>query len=492
MTTSIKVAGRQITRNDVDAAIAECDRRGIDGFCAYYGFARSRLYWLRGPRSHVPYPSKAILAVAARATKRHGYTGQFFGGAAHTVRQLRSLNYEVRSGNGPARDVDLDAIREEAIRHGVSPDLRNWGQLGATPVAYFASGSNRVGEIAGMADVQHDIGVAAPEVRAKNEAELHTLKGRESMLFVDSGAFTEVSFKTACESPRTPKGEHSYRKGESRCRYCDVRRDETDCFPARIVKPLHDADWQRVLGLYSRLADSLGGNLWAVAPDQVGSQAVTLERLARYRTEVQALAATGAKVLVVAQKGELSQAAFYRKAIEVAGLGKWDGINVAPALPCKKAATAADEVAAFVRELQPTHVHLLGLGVRNAKVAAYTAVFGADDVATTFSMDSCWVTANVGRPDSGARPHTLAQDVCRTILAAAGTIASETSKTAQDVVTVLRAALRCTLGRPLTDEQRERLGLIETPRTPRKRARRSSRRVSSVDGMISLPWAAVA
>jgi hypothetical protein len=497
MTKSIKVAGRQITRNDVDAAIAECDRLGIDAFCKLYGFGRSRLYWLRGPKSHVPYPSKAILAVAAKATKVHGYKGQFFGGAAHTVRQLRALNYEVRCGDGPARDVDLDAIREEAIRHGVSPELRHWGALTTTPVAYFASGSNRVGEIAGMADCQHDIGVAAPEVRAANEAELLKLAGRESQVFVDSGAFSEVSFVTACESPRTPKGEHVYRKGEKHCRYCDVARADTGCFPARIVKPISDDDWQKRLGLYQRLGASLGSQLWAVAPDQVGSQAVTLERLARYRDEVQALARTGAKVLVVAQRGELSQAEFYRAAIRVAGLGEFDGINVAPALPCKKAATSAAEVAAFVRELEPTHVHLLGLGVRNAKVRAYTEVFGDDDVATTYSMDSCWVSANVGRPESGARPHTLAQDVCRKILATAGKIASETSKAADDVVLVLRAALRCSLGRPLTDEQRERLGLSSAPRTPRPARRRrrasvASVKVSSVDGMINMPWASVA
>lgn len=416
LTTSVKFSGKNVTRAAVEAAMAECDAMGMDAFLDHYGFGRSRRYWLRGERSHRAYPSKAILCVAAGLTKRHGVSNQrVFGGIAATVKVLNQLGFEVREGDQPIRSAGVDALREAAVAAGFSDPAPEWKNVPVTPAAVFASGSNRVGEIRGMAAARMDIGVAAPHVSAKSERELLKLAGTDVQVFVDSGAFSEVKWNA-----------------------------ERLCMD--VVKPITDAEWRDRLALYKRLADGLGEQVWLVAPDQVGSQEVTLERLARYRAELAELADTGCVIMVVAQKGAMTQAAFYAAALEAAGLTGRE--NVVPALPCKKAATTAAEVEAFVREVQPAHVHLLGKGPTARDVARYLAVFAADGIETSVSLDSCWITANVGRKGK-VRRYTAAQDYAGRVLAAAGRIASAVSKAAADVALKLELALLLCLGAPL-------------------------------------------
>lgn len=429
--TTTKLAGREVTRDAVLAAMTECDARGHDAFLAHYGFQRSQRYWIRGPRSAHAYPSKAILAVAAKATKRHGYEGQFFGGIAHTVRAAKQLGFEIREGDEPVQSAGIDLLREQAIENGLADPCPEWDELAYTPVSYFASGSNRPGEIRGLAGARHDIGVAAQHVTSVSEAELVKLAGTDVQVFVDSGAFSEVKFNKTT-------------------------------FKMDVVKPMTEADWDKRLGLYERLADALGEQVWLVAPDQIGSQEVTLERLERYSERLVKLAQTGAKILVVAQKGALSQANFYRQAIKVAGLEAFEGKNVTAALPCKKAATTADELRAFVKGAKPAHVHLLGLGAKNNKVHDYVDALQG----TSYSLDSCWITANVGRDKItkvATRHYTKAQDAAAQLLAAAGRIASATSKAATDVALKLELALAICLGVPgrLSTGAQRLLALVE-------------------------------
>ena len=435
-----KIAGRAVTRAAVLAAMDEADRLGLDAFLKLYGFGRSSRYWIRGPRSARAYPSKAILGRAAEATKAHGYAGQDCGGAAHTVRAARQLGFEIREGDKPVTAAGLDALREQAIREGLADPCPEWDELSYAPVAYFASGSNRPGEIRGLAAVRHDVGVAAQHVSATSEGELVALAGTDVQVFVDSGAFSEVEFNR-------------------------------ETFRMDVVRPLTDADWDERLGLYERLADALGEQVWLVAPDQIGSQEVTLERLARYADRLQKIAASGAKLLVVAQKGALDQASFYRAAIDAAGLRECEGRTVTAALPCKKAATTALELAAFVRDAKPTHVHLLGMGAKNRKIHDYVAALGG----TSYSLDSCWITANVGRGRGKRRPYTKAQDAAAQLLAGCGRIAGAASKLASDVVLKLELALRIALGAPL-------------PQTSVVPVKVELGQVSSVDGLINMPW----
>ena len=61
----------------------------------------------------------------------------------------------------------------------------------------------------------------------------------------------------------------------------------------KVVKPVTAERWEKVLSLYERLGTALGSQLFVVAPDMLGNQDVTLERLARYDDRVNPLANLG-------------------------------------------------------------------------------------------------------------------------------------------------------------------------------------------------------
>jgi len=368
----IQVRGKQVSRQNVLDSIAVCESVGRLAFLSDNGYGDSTRYHLR--HDGRSYPSKAILGVAAGLSP-----ADFFGGAAHTVAQLARLGFHVRnSDTGEIVDPSLDGLRRRCLSEGLDVGTTAWPESPVAPAAYFASGSNRVGEIRGLSKAGADVGVAANEISPAAEAALVELAGSDVQVFVDSGAFSEVSF-----------GANG----------------------AEIVKPITPAGWERVLALYARLGRALGSQLWIVAPDCVGHQDITLERLALYATDVRALHASGVHVLVPVQKGELSQAAFAAKIDAALGFTSW-----IPAMPCKKAATTAAEVADFLTTRKPDHVHLLGLGIRSRKLEAYLAPF--TDSLASVSLDSCWITANVGRtsgPKGGPRKLTAARDIAKSV-----------------------------------------------------------------------------
>lgn len=411
---SVVVKGRTVTAEAVRKAMDLCDRMGMEAFLKAHGYGEAARYWLRGATHNRRYPTKAILGVAAGLRSE-----DFFGGAAHTVASLQRLGFEVREGEEPVGAVGLDALREEAVAQGFDDPAPDWDNLPVTPTAVFASGSNRPGEIRGLARVGMDVGVAATYVTDATEEELVKLAGTDVQVFVDSGAFSEVEF-----SP------------------------EVMGFVK--VEPITDAQWEERLALYQRLGAALGSQAWLVAPDRVGSQEETIERLTRWAPKLQEIARTGARLMVVAQKGAKSQADFFRAAVEAAGLA---GLaTVVAGLPCKKAATTAEEVGAFVRDAGVSHVHLLGKGPNGNDVHDYLAPFAAEGVETSVSLDACWITANAGKTNGrgkGERRYTKAQRFAAGVLAGAGRIASAVSKVAQDVALKLELAFMLCLGAPI-------------------------------------------
>jgi len=233
-------------------------------------------------------------------------------------------------------------------------------------VIYFASGSNRPGEIRGFSEVDHPIGVVADEILGSTSAleELLALAGTGIPVFVDSGAFSEVAF-----GPAGP----------------------------RVVKPISPADWRERLALYETLAAALGPSLYVVAPDMVGFPEETLERLETYREEIARIAALGARVLVALQ-GE-DKADFWRRVLELE-LAPVD--SLVPALPMKKNATSDEAVLDFARRCRPGAVHLLGLGAANRRAPALVEALECSGVEV--SLDSNLIRANVGR---GRNPRKL-------------------------------------------------------------------------------------
>jgi hypothetical protein len=338
------------TRDDILATIAQCDEMGEAAFLKHHGYGRSLRYQLR--HQGQSYPSKAILGVASGLTCK-----QFSGGAAHTVRVLERLGFEVRDGKRKGVSGAVAALVALAASAWSFPALAR-PELPVEPVATFASGSNHAGEIRGWAALGHDVGVAAPELSEAAIVELEALAGSDVAVFVDSGAFSEVAF-----GPSGP----------------------------RVVKAITDDEWRQRLGVYKRLGAALGSQLHVVAPDRVGDQQVTLERLERYADDLRELGAMGVHILVPVQRGAMSQADFMRAAEETLL------IDAVPALPCKKAATSVEELAAFCSDYGPHRMHLLGLGARGARTRHYLAAVDQGAPGAQVTIDSCVIRAHCNR-----------------------------------------------------------------------------------------------
>lgn len=222
-------------------------------------------------------------------------------------------------------------------------------------VLVFASGANRVAEILGFAKVGIPVGVSVCKL---NDQAISTLIEMGNPVLSDSGAFSEVVF---------------YDDGP------------------RIVSRITDLEWRRRLSVYLRLAPGLHEKALLVAPDRVGDQSVTLNRLASYRVELAEIAATDAQLLIPLQVGELSHAEFYRAAIDAAA------VTLLPALPMKKAATSAAEIAEFVAAIRPPRIHLLGMGAENARSTKLIRLIRLYSPDTQISMDSNRIRAVTGK-----------------------------------------------------------------------------------------------
>lgn len=231
------------------------------------------------------------------------------------------------------------------------------GRPGLPPhITVFASGANEAREIRGFQLAGVPVGVAVSLVR---ETAIRELLNSDGPVFADSGAFSECVFAT----------------------------DGQPTYP----DPISDSEWLRRLAIYRRLAAALGSKLSVVAPDRVAAQRVTLLRLARYQEEITEIAALGAEVLIPVQNGELSPAMFYRAALRATGL------DLIPAMPMKKAATGFGDVLAFVQEIRPRRLHLLGMGYERKQARKLVAMLQAIAPDMEISLDSNRLRAVTGR-----------------------------------------------------------------------------------------------
>lgn len=243
---------------------------------------------------------------------------------------------------------------------------------------YFASGSNHAGEIAGLVAIGRNVGVAAPEVNEEAIRELEAAAGTGVKVFVDSGAFAEVSFVGGFS----------------------------------IKKEITDDEWLRRLGLYERLARVLGSQLYCVAPDMVGQQAVTADRLTRYGHIVRRIRRLGANIIVPVQKGTVySMAQFDELVGQILGFNDY-----VRGVPLKKDATSHQELVEFAASLPAgTEVHLLGKGPYSRDYDRCMAAVAHCRV----TCDSVRIRALVGRKPR-PRALTAAQDAIMADLLAAG------------------------------------------------------------------------
>jgi hypothetical protein len=273
----------------------------------------------------------------------------------------------------PTHDTSDHDLPATALGHVSSQEC-------ASPLIAIASGSNHAGEIRGFVDAGMHVGVSVNRVNAQAARALCALAGTSTRVFIDSGAFSEVAF--------TQQG------------------------PA-IVQPIDDTSWRKRLALALDIARSLGKQALVVAPDRVGCQDTTLQRLSTYRDQVNAIAATGAEVLIPLQRGPLPLEHFLAEA------QRRLGCPVIPALPMKKAATSLHDLRAFLRAVAPRRLHLLGIGPTSPRMAAVWCMIRVESPSTITSCDSVRITAAVGRGTTHAeiRPLTKATDDAKDVIA---------------------------------------------------------------------------
>lgn len=262
----------------------------------------------------------------------------------------------------------------------------------AQAAEHFASGVNDAGEARGLAMSGRNVGITCSDIRVGllEELELYTHGLQE--VFVDSGAFSEVDFP--------------------------------EDGPPVVVDPIDHDTWIERLELAERVARTFRRRALIVAPDRVGCQATTLERLARYAPNVAAIAATGARVIVPVQKGELPMSEMYRRACAILNLREAPVAGV----PMKKDATTLADLRELVASLPwyGARIHLLGLGPKSKYRRYEKAIAAIKSIrpnATITSDSTQAVRGEVGRTNGrqdvrgerkgGPRRLTIAQDSAR-------------------------------------------------------------------------------
>lgn len=227
----------------------------------------------------------------------------------------------------------------------------------------FMSGLNDPARIAGLIEVypdtNADIGTSLKDCSQKCLVALSRVPAPQRV-FVDSGAYSEVDEKFV------------------------------------VVDPISDEQWRERLASALKLGEALGERAFIMAPDRVGSQAITFDRLTTYRDQVRAIAATGAQLMLALQPGDKSLTEFL-DAAEAA-----TGIEFIPAFPMRKGPVPFEVIAEFVRNNPGRPIHLLGMGRSKAPFMKRLEAMFPDLVIT---HDANELRAIVGNK-SGMRRHT--------------------------------------------------------------------------------------
>lgn len=160
-------------------------------------------------------------------------------------------------------------------------------------------------------------------------------------------------------------------------------------------------DFNKVFRFYHQLLQMCKSpsQLILVMPDSVGEQARTIQLWQQYHEGIAWWLRRGCTCLFalqtfersLKQPGRLSLQEMYAVACRLFGQ------KVAAALPMKKASTPPDQIAQLVRDVQPPHLHLLGLGRSEEAVQLATRIVRAcrSTVVTADAVES--TTAYGGR-----------------------------------------------------------------------------------------------
>ena len=260
------------------------------------------------------------------------------------------------------------------------PPFLEW--LDEYGVTYFASGANHPGEILGLSSVGINPGVTVNELKAGALEAIESLAQTDVLLFVDSGAFGEISFGS--QGPYVAKG-----------------------------KAITDSEWLRRLNVYNEIAQAIGPQAYLVAPDKVAFQQETFARQERFAGFVEYLASLGANILVPLQKGKLSLFEAYLESLNILDLP-----DMVASIPMKKDATKLSELVEFLQAALDygapiPRLHLLGMGPKASQARKVIEEIARTSPETEVFMDSVLITSIAGRSGGklrGPRLLTVASD----------------------------------------------------------------------------------
>lgn len=248
---------------------------------------------------------------------------------------------------------------------------------------HFSSGINTAGDFRGIVNSQRNVGITASLIPSSLAAEIpEWCFNGGPKLFVDSGAFSEVEFTAT----------------------------------GPIVKnAITHAQWGARLTFYRSIAETYGPRAFLVAPDRVGCQTTTLERIARYAVEIAACAMLRANIIVPVQKGDLPMSEMFRRSWQDAL-----GFRTAPiaGVPMKKDATSLEDLAELVDSLPwyGARIHLLGIGPESKRFASVIRCIKSRRPNCAITSDSVTLRRLVGRTNGrggGPRAITRYQDEAR-------------------------------------------------------------------------------
>ena len=174
--------------------------------------------------------------------------------------------------------------------------------------------------------------------------------------------------------------------------YCDdvpALFIDSGAFSEKAHKPFTVQDWRSKLRKYKVLTRAYSDRCVFVAPDKIGDQQESINRLRLYQPILQELM-TQSHMIVPLQKGDMTQAEMYEAAVELFSA------DIVAGIPFKKAATSYEEYQQFMRTTAPRKVHILGVtpfGARWRKIKQINEEFTAARV----TFDGCRIRSIVGR-----------------------------------------------------------------------------------------------
>ena len=195
-------------------------------------------------------------------------------------------------------------------------------------VNFYVSGVRSENEISGF--IFHNQSICTVAKLSKNSLQYLIEVSKDpnytGSIFVDSGAFKEVNADLS------------------------------------IKKAMTDEDWNRIFDVYEVLAQAFGDRLTVMAPDRVGDQEVTMQRLEKYKDRLKKVASYGCKIMGAIQKNPTIPNSLFHFHERMDAFFRSIGIeHWVRGLPLNKSPVKIDDVEYMIQNAKPfRYIHLLG------------------------------------------------------------------------------------------------------------------------------------